>query len=339
MKTITATVTLLAMLAQGSAHSMKYFSNNTDAQKYSFRNFKEEFGKTYETPEAEETAFAVFVANLRLIDARNAEELEAGGNAVHGITKFADISPEDFKARFLTSLPREGPVTVEAVPPLPEGSSIVQDWRGIYTTPVKNQGYCGSCWAFSATEQIESDYWRNGGEETILSPQQITSCDKTSFGCNGGTTESAYKYVSNAGGLETEDDYPYTSGKLGVTGSCDSNSKDYVVGITGYTTVSSSSRGESSMATYVGETGPLSICVDAESWSSYTGGIKTVCGNSVDHCVQAVGIDTSASTPYWIVRNSWGVTWGEAGYIYLEYGKNLCDLASDATYVTGTYSV
>jgi hypothetical protein len=136
--------------------------------------------------------------------------------------------------------------------------------------------------------------------QVILSPQQITSCDKTSGGCNGGTTESAYRYVESNGGLETDADYPYTSGTAGVTGSCKSNTKENVVTITGYTTVSNSASGESKMATYVGETGPLSICVDAETWSSYTGGIKTICGNSVDHCVQAVGIDTSASTPYWV---------------------------------------
>jgi len=84
---------------------------------------------------------------------------------------------------------------------------------GTYTTPVKNQGYCGSCWAFSATEQIESDCILQTGTELILAPQQITSCDKTSFGCNGGLTERAYDYVIRAGGIENETEYPYTSGE------------------------------------------------------------------------------------------------------------------------------
>jgi C1A family cysteine protease len=173
----------------------------------------------------------------------------------------------------------------------------------------------------------------------VLSPQQITSCDRTSFGCNGGTTESAYNYIIRAGGIETESDYPYTSGARGATGSCESSSSKYVVSISGYKTVSSSAAGESSMATYVANTGPLSVCVDAESWSSYSGGVMKVCGNSVDHCVQAVGLDTAASTPYWIVRNSWGTTWGESGYIYLEYGDNTCQVASDATYATGAAAI
>ena len=86
------------------------------------------------------------------------------------------------------------------------------------------------------------------------------------------------------------------------------------------------------MASYVGSTGPLSVCVDANSWSTYTGGIMSTCGTSVDHCVQAVGIDTSAG--YWKVRNSWGTSWGESGFIRLEYGSNTCEIASDANYAT-----
>ena len=86
------------------------------------------------------------------------------------------------------------------------------------------------------------------------------------------------------------------------------------------------------MATYVSETGPLSICVDAETWSSYTGGVMSVCGNSVDHCVQAVGVDTASG--YWKVRNSWGTSWGESGFIRLAYGANTCDITNDPTYVT-----
>merc|ERR1711998_526676 len=204
--------------------------------------------------------------------------------------------------------------------PLPEGETTVVDWTGTYTTPVKDQGYCGSCWAFSATEQIESDYIRETGGYEILSPEQITQCDSSSYGCSGGWTENAYDYVVGTG-MATEEDYPYTSSS-GTTGSCKS-SFDTVVSITGYETVS----GESSMASYVGSTGPLSVCLDASSWSTYTGGILSSCGNSVDHCVQAVGIDTDEG--YWKVRNSWGTSWGESGYIRLAYGQNTCDLASD----------
>ena len=124
-----------------------------------------------------------------------------------------------------------------------------------------------------------------------------------------------------------------------MTGNCKSDSSKFVVDISGYKTVSSSARGESDMASYVASTGPLSVCVDAETWSSYSSGVMKICGTSVDHCVQAVGLDTTASTPYWIVRNSWGVTWGEKGFIYLEYGDNTCAIASDAPYTTGATAV
>ena len=129
--------------------------------------------------------------------------------------------------------------------------------------------------------------------------------------------------------MATEQDYPYTSSG-GTTGSC-KRSFDTVVSITGYETVN----GESSMASYVGSTGPLSVCLDANLFNSYTSGIMRVCGNSVDHCVQAVGVDTSS---YWLVRNSWGTSWGESGFIRLSYGSNTCDITNDPTFVTGASS-
>jgi C1A family cysteine protease len=84
------------------------------------------------------------------------------------------------------------------------------------------------------------------------------------------------------------------------------------------------------MSNYVLSTGPLSVCVDAARWNSYRGGIVTSCGNRVDHCVQAVGVDTSS---HWIVRNSWGTSWGEGGYIWLKYGQDTCAISSDPTWV------
>jgi C1A family cysteine protease len=116
-------------------------------------------------------------------------------------------------------------------------SSGLVDWSGKLTTPVKDQGYCGSCWAFSATEQIESDAIRTLGVTYLLSPEQITQCDKTSSGCNGGWSENAYNYVKSAGGLETEANYPYTSYN-GKTGTCSAVSSKFVVTVTGYKTLS-----------------------------------------------------------------------------------------------------
>jgi len=195
---------------------------------------------------------------------------------------------------------------------------------------VRSQLNCGSCWAFSASEQIESDSMRTLKTSYTLSPEQIVQCDTTSYGCSGGWTEHAYNYVKKAGGIETESAYPYSS-YYGTTGTCKVDSTKFVIAVTGYYTVS----GESNMASYVQTTGPLSVCLDASSWNSYTGGIMTSCGKQVDHCVQAVGV-LAQSGGYWKVRNSWGTSWGESGFIRLAYGQNTCAITNDPTYVTVT---
>jgi hypothetical protein len=274
------------------------------------------FNKQYSSPAIAEQRFAYFVANLKLADERNQQELEKGGNAVHGITKFFDQDAEEFRKYFLGSKSGKAPtdanttaLTTEMRKVAPPTGKPVEDgafvnWAGVLTTPVKDQGYCGSCWAFSATEQIESDSMRTLGTDYILSPEQITQCAPIAQGCGGGWTEVAYGYVKKAGGIETDAAYPYTS-YLGVTGECHVEKSQEVVTVNSYTTVS----GETDMANYVLSTGPLSVCLDANNWSTYTGGIMTVCGQQVDHCVQAVGVDTSSTGGYWIVRNSWGTSW------------------------------
>jgi C1A family cysteine protease len=297
-------------------------------QKTLWESFKTEFKKEYQTMEEEQKRFTIFLENIKMADLRSEKERKAGGSAVHGITRFSDISQAEFEARYLTadiSMKTDNKNTVTYGAPNPALGEV--NWAGKYTTPVKDQGYCGSCWAFSATEQIESDSMRTLGTNFILSPEQITQCDKTSYGCSGGWTEHAYNYVNRAGGLETNSNYPYTSAD-GTTGSCHSEADKFVVKVKSYTTIS----GEDSMATYVQSTGPLSVCVDANTWNSYNGGIVTTCGQSVDHCVQAVGVEATAGG-YWIVRNSWGTGWGEGGYIRLSYGHNTCAIASDPTWV------
>lgn len=322
------TLAAFAVLA-GTVSANKLYSEDPVFQKYMFESFKKEFGRNYATMDEETSRFANFIHNVKVADERNEIELKNGGNAVHGITKMSDLSEDEFRARFLGSDVRMKVAhdnVVTSVPPY-TGAETLVDWSGKLTTAVKDQGYCGSCWAFSAAEQIESDAMRTLNLNLVLSPEQITQCDTTSSGCNGGWTEHAFNYVKKAGGIETNSDYPYTSYQ-GVTGSCHADSSKYKVTVDSYTTVS----GETNMANYVKATGPLSVCVDASSWNSYKGGIMTSCGQRVDHCVQAVGVDT-ASGGYWKVRNSWGTSWGESGYIRLAYGKNTCDITNDPTYV------
>jgi len=295
----------------------------------SFSDFQAKYKKTY-SDEDFPKRLVVFAENLAKAQHNNQEHMLAAGTAVFGVTQFMDLTPEEFKNMYLTYIPSTNRTLEEVVPHVNEAAAAV-DWRdkGV-VTPVKDQAQCGSCWAFSAAEAIESYAKLSGKYDLIkLSPQQITSCDKVDLGCNGGNTESAYEYVVKAGGIETESDYPYTSG-TGRTGTCLFDSKKVAVKITGYKAVKT---GEANLEAALNQ-GPVSICLAATKFQSYTGGILSTCDNNVDHCVQGVGYDFNGDSPYWIVRNSWGTGWGERGYIRIAKGKDLCKIADDVTYPT-----
>jgi len=295
--------------------------------KLMFEAFKKDHAKKYENMDEEMSRFKIFVENLKAIDERNAAERKANGSAVHGINKFTDLTREEFSGRFLGYVKSDANSTATVANiPKSEGN-IAVDWAGVYTTPVKDQGYCGSCWAFAASEQIESDAMRTLGVTYTLSPQQLVECDRTSMGCNGGLQERAYNYVKRAGGIEEEVNYPYTSGEDGSAEACSADSKKFVLTVTEYTTIKT---GEADMATYMKGAGPLSIAIDASTWSSYTGGIMKSCGEDINHAVQLVGVDQGAG--YWKVRNSWSADWGESGYIRLAYGEDMCGITYDVTY-------
>merc|ERR1712050_101880 len=145
----------------------------------------------------------------------------------------------------------------------------------------------------------------------------------------------AWAYVNGFGGQEPNSDYPYTSGTTGQTGTCTSNVADVTedVGST-YSLIASSASQESNMLAQIQES-PMSVCVDATLWQTYTGGVITAssgCGTSIDHAVQATGYNAEGN--YWIVRNSWGETWGENGFVWVEYGSNVCGITDQATIVT-----
>ena len=279
------TVLLATVAATASANVQDTPMENI---KMMFDQFKTDFAKKYDESE-EVTRFQNFVHTVRKIRERNAADKAKGGSAQHGITKFADLSADEFKARYLTYVPVTGAErsnsTAAKIPNYPGKESLV-DWAGVYTTPVKDQGYCGSCWAFAASEQIESEAMRELGVTYTLSPQQLVECDKTSMGCNGGLQERAYNYVKRNGGIETEEAYPYTSGAAGEEGTCSAQSSKFVLGLTGYETLKS----EADMTSYVKSTGPVSIAIDASTWSTYTGGILSDCGHDINHAVQVVEI-------------------------------------------------
>jgi len=291
------------------------------------------------------------------------------GNAF-GVTKFADRSDKEFQA--LLGRKNKGKGTVDPKVPVrqPKGVSTATsvDWTAAgMVTPVKNQGQCGSCWAHSAAEVIESEWAMNGNSLWEFSPQQIASCTTTCMGCGGGDTIYAYEYLMSlptTEGLGSGAFAPYVQSMYtectaaSCTEACSSidlsalqtyeQLTGYYAQVTGYSyatpacTGSCSSQNMTLLAQNIATNGPASVCVDASTWNLYTGGVVSAatCKSAyydLDHCVQMTGFQSApadGSTPYWMIRNSWATDWGNNGYIWLEYPANTCGIADEATFVT-----
>jgi hypothetical protein len=280
------------------------------------------------TPEEYNLRLEIFATNVERVNEKNAQHVLIGGEAVFGLNKFSDMSIEEFRITHLNAKPQPvvDAVTVEFTPTFFDTQPNDVDWRNKGAiTATKDQGNCGSCWAFSATEAVESFYQIAGGGLQTLSPQQITSCDPYDYGCNGGWPYQAFTYLAGVGGQQSEQSYPYTSGSSGQTGQCKFNAASIVAKVRGYKSVTG---GENGLANALSSLGPTSVCVAAEDWFSYTGGVLRQCTGQVDHCVQAVGY----TSDYWIVRNSWGTGWGVSGYIFIGRGSDLCLIADYVTY-------
>lgn len=237
-----------------------------------------------------------------------------------GFTKFMDLTKEEFKAKYLST---KVPVRANHTKILPTTnlpSSV--DWRTKgAVTPVKDQGQCGSCWAFSTTGSLEGLSFLSGKGLQSFSEQQLVDCSTSqgNQGCNGGLMDYGFTYVQS-NGITTEDAYPYTA----VDGTCSATGGAFKIG--GYTDVSAGDVDQLAAAVVQQ---PVSIAVDAENWQMYTSGVFSDCDTNLDHGVLLVGYTSDA----WIVKNSWADSWGENGYIRLARG-NTCGLANSASYPT-----
>jgi cathepsin F len=319
------------------------FAAKQDTEKFvqtQFESFKVKFMKNYKSNDEERMRFRIFKSNLKRIAKLNAESL---GQNNYGITKFADLTPSEFSHMYLMPHRPLPEIRDDQVLDTSNLKNITLpaawDWRkdGLRggqscITAVYNQGQCGSCWAFSATEETESmDFLQGnaGAEPYHLSIQQVVDCDTQAYGCDGGWTYVAYEYIMKAGGYDSGASYPYTA----QDGTCKFDKSHVQARITGWKYVTST-KDEAVMKQFIGTTGPASICVDASSWQFYNGGVIKSCGKSIDHCVHLVGYDKVDGVEAWVVRNSWGTSWGINGYLYLEYGKDTCAMAQVVTTVT-----
>merc|ERR1712002_924319 len=211
------------------------------------------------------------------------------------------------------------------------------DWRTKgYVTPIKNQGMCGSCWAFSATGSLEGQTFKKTGKLPSLSEQQLVDCSKAfgNQGCNGGLMDQAFKYIKANGGIESEGDYPY----IGRNEKCSFKKEDVVAEDTGYVDLPSGD--EAKLTEAIAIVGPISVAIDAShfSFQFYHSGVYNswLCSSkNLAHGVLAVGYGLygATKTPYYWVKNSWGEHWGVIGYIRMSRNKhNQCGIATAASY-------
>jgi len=315
-----------------------------------WEKFKLQHEKVYPLKAEEEIRKDVFRTNLRKIEAHNEREEKGLETWRMAVTQFADLTEKEFEQQMLGGYVRTpqssgGHAKREVASDLP--ASV--DWRekGVITEP-KNQGSCGSCWAFATVETIESYAAINNVSLTKLSTQEVTTCTPNPMhcggtgGCRGSIPQLGYNYVQLFG-LATNDDYPYWSGVTGMTGNCkyDLERRTPVVSITGYNALPPNDM-EATM-THLANVGPLAVAANASPWQLYGSGVFSGCSYSsnigINHAIQMVGYGTDPSKgDYWLVRNSWGSMWGEHGYIRLQRESELtCGV--DSTPMDGTACV
>ncbi|KAF7279595.1 hypothetical protein GWI33_006990 [Rhynchophorus ferrugineus] len=293
-----------------------------------FQAFKLKHGKTYKNQAEETKRFTIFRENLEKIAAHNARHEQGLETYTLAANQFADMTAEEFSAMLGYQAATKPKLNITKTFEMPEGvqapSSI--DWRDQgRVTAVKDQGSCGSCWAFSITGSTEGAYALKTGSLVSLSEQQLVDCaTDINYGCDGGYLEQTFPYIISKG-LQSESSYPYK----GVDGSCKYSSSSVVTRVSSYVTIYSN---EQQLKNAVGTVGPVSVAINANYLQFYSSGIfhnDNCSPYSLNHGVLVVGY---SSSDYWIVKNSWGGSWGESGYFRFKYGANECGITEDNVY-------
>jgi C1A family cysteine protease len=302
-----------------------------------FTHFQDRFSKKYENIEELQTRFQIFRHNLRDIVIHNLDQTQ---NFTMGVNQFTDLTPEEFKSQWVggyKQLQSFGCGSFSS-----HGSNLPDsiDWttKGVVNS-IRDQGQCGSCWAFATTANAESVWAISTGKLLDLSEELLVDCASGvgyfNLGCNGGTPDSAFKYMINNGQC-TEASYPYTA-KDGSCQKCTSAG----VKFTGCSDVTP--KDQVALKAAVAKQ-PVVIAIEADTryFQSYSSGILTdaaKCGTTLDHAVEIVGYGTENGIDYWKVRNSWGNSWGESGYIRIQKSSStndigVCGLAAEPSYIS-----
>lgn len=309
-------------------------STNVNAQD-AFQDWMRYNNKTYSAQYEMLYRRRVFYDNLRRIEAHNAE----GHSWTMGANKFADMTATEFRVKYVAGgyrSRRAGNAHPNAIAASALPTSVDWSQKGA-VTPVKDQGQCGSCWAFSTIGAVEGAYFLQNGTLYSLSEQQLVDCSSAegNQGCNGGLMDYGFQYIIDNKGITSEANYPYTA----QDGTCNAaEASDNYAKITSFKDVATNS--DTALMTAIVQQ-PVSVAVEADqdSFQLYTGGVMTAaCGTNLDHGVLAVGYGSTGGKDYYKIKNSWGSDWGMKGYILLgrgsQYngGQGQCGILMDPSY-------